>query len=112
MNDTERARFTSLIRARLDQIEAESAMGEDGRAVVELDQQSVGRLSRMDAMQAQAMAKAHQARREAEAQRLSAALNRIEAGEFGWCDSCGDAIAIRRLELNPAATLCVNCASG
>lgn len=112
MNESELARFAALIRARLAEIEAENTLGQDGQAVVQLDQQSVGRLSRMDALQNQAMAKAQQARRDVQARRLNAALARIDEGEFGWCEECGEPIAPKRLDLDPAATRCVSCASG
>ena len=112
VNETKLARFEALIRARLNQIATQNDLGPEGQAVVELDQQSVGRLSRMDALQNQAMAQAQQARRDAEARRLRAALERIAEGEFGYCEDCSDEIALRRLELNPAATRCVSCASG
>ncbi len=112
VNETEQARFAALIRARLKEIEQENALGQESQSVVQLDQQSIGRLSRMDALQNQAMAKAQQARRDLETRRLRAALARIDEGEFGWCEDCGEEIAIRRLELDPAATRCVSCASG
>lgn len=112
MNETETARFAALIRQRLHQIDEDSRLGRDGQAVVQLDQQSVGRLSRMDALQNQAMAKAQQARRDSEAAGLRAALTRIEDGDFGWCEECGEPIAPRRLELNPAVTRCIGCAAG
>lgn len=104
--------FAALIRTRLNEIEAENARGHEGQAVVELDQQAVGRLSRMDALQNQAMAKAQQVRRDAEVAGLSAALARIDDDEFGYCEDCGDEIAVRRLELNPTVTRCISCASG
>jgi len=44
--------------------------------------------------------------------RIAAALARIDEGEFGYCIKCGDEIASRRLELDPAAPLCISCASG
>ncbi|GGH25991.1 transcriptional regulator, TraR/DksA family [Cribrihabitans marinus] len=112
MNETEIARFEQRIRARLEQIDTEDRLGAGGQAVVQLDQQSVGRLSRMDALQNQAMAKAQQARRDAQRRRLEGALRRIEAGEYGWCDGCGEDLPPARLELDPAAALCVSCASG
>ncbi|TDK49848.1 TraR/DksA family transcriptional regulator [Antarcticimicrobium luteum] len=112
MNETDTARLAALIRARLEQIEQENRLGRDAQAVVELDQQSVGRLSRMDALQNQAMARAQQVRRDGAARGLRAALARIDAGEFGYCEDCGEEIAVRRLELNPAVTRCVSCASG
>ena len=112
MNDAETARLANLIRARLKELEAENALGRQGRSVVELDQQAVGRLSRMDALQNQAMAVAQQNRRDAEATGLHDALRRIGNGDFGYCEDCGDDIAVKRLELNPATTRCVSCASG
>ena len=79
--------------------------------IVELDQTSVGRLSRMDALQGQAMSKEQGRRRELELQKISAALRRIEAGDYGYCLDCDEPIAIQRLTLGPAATLCIRCAS-
>ncbi|MEM9240230.1 MAG: TraR/DksA C4-type zinc finger protein [Pseudomonadota bacterium] len=112
MNDTELKNFRELINARLDELTAEDGLGEAGQKTVELDQQAVGRLSRMDALQNQAMAKANAARRQAERTRLMAALARMDEGEFGYCDGCGDEIASKRLELDPAAMMCVDCARG
>jgi DnaK suppressor protein len=80
------------------------------RNPVELDQQSVGRLSRMDAMQQQEMAQAEARRRTSDIARIEMALKRIEQGEFGWCAQCGEPIAFRRLEIDPAAALCIGCA--
>ncbi|MGR3759615.1 TraR/DksA family transcriptional regulator [Roseobacteraceae bacterium NS-SX3] len=100
------------IRARLAELEAEDALGAEARGVVELDQQMVGRLSRMDALQMQAMANAQAARRAGESQRLRAALLRMEDGEFGYCEDCGEEIALKRLQLNPAVAKCISCARG
>lgn len=84
----------------------------EDRAPVELDQQSVGRLSRMDAMQQQAMATAQSRRRVGRLKAIEAALRRIETDDFGWCEHCGEEIPIGRLDLDPCAVRCVDCASG
>ena len=110
MNETELSNFRALIDTRLAELVEEDARGAAGKATVELDQQSVGRLSRMDALQNQAMAKATDARRAAERARLTAALVRMDEGEFGYCEDCGEEIATGRLRLDPAATRCVDCA--
>jgi len=81
------------------------------RRPVELDQQSVGRLSRMDFMQVQAMAQAVEVRRRARLQRIDAALKRIEAGDYGTCASCDESIPAKRLEIDPATDRCVDCAT-
>ncbi|WP_353390306.1 TraR/DksA C4-type zinc finger protein [Ruegeria sp. HU-ET01832] len=112
MNDSELAHFSALILARLDELANSTASGKSAQAVVELDQQAVGRLSRMDALQNQAMAKAHQASRDLERRRLTAALNRIRDGEYGFCEDCGEEVPVGRLKLDLAATKCVSCASG
>ncbi len=112
MDEAKLATFRDLIRARLAELENEEALGREGQAVVELDQQAVGRLSRMDALQNQAMAKAGKARRGVETERLRAALARIEAGEFGYCEDCGEPIVEGRLRLDPATLRCVSCAAG
>ena len=87
-----------------------SAEHEDERKPVELDQQSVGRLSRMDALQQQAMAAETQRRRSLDLQRIGAALRRIGEGEYCYCLTCGEDMVRARLELDPAATQCVACA--
>ncbi len=79
-------------------------------APVTLDQQSVGRLSRMDAMQQQQMAEAEARRRTYDLARIDAALKRIDEDDYGWCAQCGEAIASKRLEVDPMAHLCVGCA--
>ncbi|MEL7258611.1 MAG: TraR/DksA C4-type zinc finger protein [Pseudomonadota bacterium] len=112
MDETQLAEFRALIGVRLTELDNEDALGEAGKSTVELDQQAVGRLSRMDALQNQAMAKATGVRREVERTRLLAALTRMEEGEFGYCDDCGELIAERRLRLDPAALKCVDCARG
>lgn len=94
-----------------DELEGIAATGDEASAVVELDQTKVGRLSRMDAMQAQAMAQASGQRREQTLRRIDAALKRIDDDEFGFCRECGEEIDPRRLEFDPTALLCIGCAS-
>ena len=65
-------------------------LGAVAQRVVELDQQSIGRLSRMDALQSQAMVLAKRRGRDEQSQALIQALSRIEEGEFGVCTDCDD----------------------
>lgn len=108
--DQEQARARLL--ARRAELDEEDRISAESRAPVDLQQDSVGRLSRMDAMQQQAMAQATQRRRAAEQQRIGAALKRLEEGEWGWCVTCGDEIAEARLAHDPSVAQCVSCASG
>ena len=96
------------LRAELEEVEES---GDDASAVVELDQTKVGRLSRMDAMQAQAMAKASAGRRKQMLRDIEAALKRIDDDEFGDCQACDEPINPKRLEFDPTVRLCIDCAS-
>jgi len=84
--------------------------GDDAAATVELDQTRQGRLSRMDAMQAQAISVETNRRRQLRARQVDAALARLDRNEFGWCADCGEGIDPRRLEHDPAMRLCIACA--
>lgn len=93
-----------------EQLEALQAAGSEAAAPVELDQQRQGRLSRMDALGAQAMSEATRNRRGRTLTRARAALARIEAGDYGLCTECGEPIDSRRLEFDPVVELCIGCA--
>lgn len=82
------------------------------RKAVELDQTAVGRLSRMDALQVQAMQLETERRRDVEQVRIDAALKRMDEGEYGYCASCDEEIKAKRLETDPATPVCIDCASG
>ena len=71
---------------------------------------SIGRLSRLDSMQMQQMALEQKRRQESELQKLENALNRMEDGSYGTCMMCRQPIAPARLEAQPDAILCINCA--
>ena len=85
--------------------------GKAAAKTVELDQSRVGRLSRMDAMQGQAMAIEADRRRQIELQRIAVALERLENDEYGYCLSCDELISEKRLNVDPTATLCITCAN-
>ncbi|MES9924502.1 MAG: TraR/DksA C4-type zinc finger protein [Candidatus Thiodiazotropha endolucinida] len=104
----------TLIRERLLQLQTElRAVDETSRSAgetVALDQSRVGRLSRMDAMQAQQMAQETARRRQHQQLMIEGALRRIEAGEYGYCFICGEEIDARRLAADPTNTRCIACA--
>jgi len=83
---------------------------DEGSQPVELDQSRVGRLSRMDALQGQAMAQETERRRKNELARIEAALLRVESDDFGYCVNCDEEISGKRLELDPSTPLCIDCA--
>ncbi|MEJ2119016.1 MAG: TraR/DksA C4-type zinc finger protein [Alphaproteobacteria bacterium] len=110
MSDLETVR-QRLLAMREELLQADEAAKNDS-APVQLDQSSVGRLSRMDAMQVQAMAVASQQRRRIERDMIEGALQRIEAGDYGFCTKCGEPIASARLMHSPAVPTCLECAKG
>ena len=105
-------RFRPRLEAELAEIDNLSTENAAWSAPVELDQQSVGRVSRIDAMQAQAMAQATERRRLSRIKQVEAALKRIEDGEYGYCLTCGEEIEAKRLATDPAAPLCIGCSRG
>ncbi len=107
--DVEKAKARlAAIRSELENLSSVSA---EMRAPVELDQNSVGRLSRMDAMQQQAMAQATERKRAHDLVRIEMAERRIAEDEYGYCEECGDEIPDGRLAIDPMAERCVGCAS-
>ncbi len=98
------------LEAERDDLLSVSDSAAEARKPVELDQQSVGRLSRIDAMQVQAMAQAVEARRRVRLQRIEAALKRMDRDDYGYCTSCEEDIPLKRLEIDPAMERCVDCA--
>ncbi len=107
--------FIADMRAKLlglrDELESLADSGDEASEVVELDQARVGRLSRMDALQAQAMSQASGRRREIMLQKIAAALDRIDNGDYGFCHTCEEMIDRRRLNFDPTAVLCIDCAT-
>lgn len=104
--------FRDRLVARRRELLDLAASSADSRKPVELDQTRVGRLSRMDALQNQAMSLEAERRRQRELQRIEASLKRIEEGDYGYCVACGEQIPLRRLELDPTLPTCVACAAG
>lgn len=96
--------------ARREELLAEDRLSSEGRAPVTLDQDSVGRLSRIDAMQLQQMALAQARRRKTERGAIDTALQRMDVGEYGYCLKCGEDIAPARIEHSPSVTTCIACA--
>lgn len=98
-----------LLRA-LEKLHKSMAATDEAAQPVELDQTAVGRLSRMDSLQNQAMSSNLQDREQARLAGILAALERIEAGTYGVCEECDDAIQYGRLMVFPEAATCAGCA--
>lgn len=110
MNITKIKTYKKRLEKMRDDLAHLTEATEESRKPVELDQTSVGRLSRMDAMQTQAMQLETGRRRSLELQRVESALARIACDDFGYCLTCGEDIEEKRLEHDPTFPTCITCA--
>jgi DnaK suppressor protein len=109
ISDQQLAQFAELLKRRQQELRTRLETIERRTEPVTLDQQSVGRLSRMDAIQQQQMAKADAQQVQLLLRRIAAAHARLEEGDYGYCTDCDQAITSARLEVQPETALCLNC---
>ena len=98
------------LQRQLRTLERSGSITSQAVAPVELDQTSVGRLSRMDSLQNQSLSRNLQEREDTRAAMVRSALDRMEKGTYGVCVSCGGEIPFQRLYVFPEAELCSTCA--
>ena len=103
-------KYRQLLLQRQAELISVSEISAQSADTVELDPSKVGRLSRMDALQAQAMSVETNRRRNIELQRIETALQRLDNEKYGLCVSCGEEISSGRLQSDPATPVCINCA--
>lgn len=97
------------LRAELAEITAALADASEAAAIVALDQSAIGRVSRGDALQQQAMAVNRQQRLDIRRRKIEAALNRLPAGAYGMCCECGAPLDPARLNNDLAVVFCMDC---
>jgi len=112
MTPQQTAQFHALMTAQLAELEHALSAANTNAGTVMLDQSSVGRLSRMDAMQQQAMASSQLATLQRRRTQLQAALKRLGNHNFGICCQCGEEIALPRLQADPGTPFCADCQAG
>ena len=88
---------------------SEQLANDDSDKPVELDQQLVGRVSRIDAIQQQQMAKAHHQQMRAQLARIEKSLLAFSEEEYGYCQACDESISFLRLKARPDTPFCVKC---
>ena len=109
LTDAEVGELGERLRALEHTLQQQLAASADAAQTVALDQSSVGRISRMDAMQQQAMAKATRRNLEVRLEQCRVALRALASGEYGYCRRCDEPIGYRRLSAKPEAPFCVGC---
>ena len=80
--------------------------------IVDLDQQLIGRLSRMDSIIDKEMSVAKLERQKLRLNQLEEALKNLENEDFGVCIDCGEDIEFKRLQSNPTVKKCFECMKG
>jgi DnaK suppressor protein len=101
----------NLLTEQKQQLNQQLASSEASSQPVALDQQSVGRVSRIDAIQQQQMAKANRQQDTLTLKATIAALKRVENDEYGYCLECGESVGFSRLRIQPHAEMCLECQS-
>lgn len=109
MDPKQQESFRTQLEELAAEIRSDLETNQESAKTVDLDT-SIGRLSRMDAMQSQQMALELRRRQQLQLQRVESALQRIDKGSFGKCGKCHGTISAERLEAQPDAVLCVRCA--
>lgn len=109
MNAERQEHYRSVLEALAEEVEAFLKKSKDASEAVQLDT-SIGRLSRMEAMQDQQMALELRRRKKRQLAQVNNALRRLDEGAYGLCELCGGAISEERLEAFPDMMTCVNCA--
>ena len=111
MNDGELNRFKTLLLQQRDTLMASQQLGQSATETLALDQSSVGRVSRIDAIQSQSMTIETTRLRQQQLRQITTAIAMIESGDYGFCTECHAEIDVKRLSIDPAAMQCVPCAS-
>jgi DnaK suppressor protein len=80
----------------------------DGVRTVDLDE-PIGRLTRMDSLQMQSLARASRQGLEVKRRQVLAALDAMAKGEYGVCRRCEEPVGFRRLKVRPETPFCLGC---
>jgi DnaK suppressor protein len=91
-----------------DDLTALLTLSQDDAKPVSLEN-PIGRLSRMDAIQQQQMAKASRSMNQLRVKQVAGALTAIDQGDYGCCKRCEEPIGYRRLKAKPETPFCVEC---
>jgi DnaK suppressor protein len=110
MEHAEAERFRAQLESLRQEIESELAQEDPTKDSITPDK-AIGRLTRMEAIQAQSMSAAGRRRLQARLKKIERAFDRIEDRSYGDCLRCGEPIPEGRLEIVPESAFCVRCAA-
>lgn len=99
----------NLLLQSQDELEQQMSIGKTAAGVVKLDQTTVGRVSRVDAMQQQSMAVSTREMASQRLKKVKLALKNLDKDCYGYCERCDEEIPLKRLLAQPEANLCLMC---
>lgn len=111
LTDAVRREIKEAIALAIAGLEAEITSLEAASRPVEPDN-AIGRITRMEAMQARSISEASLGSARARLMRLQGTLTRVDAETYGICTDCGEPIPLKRLMLMPETGRCMACMSG
>ncbi len=109
LSETQLAQLRNELERQLAKLERSMMVTDEALKTVELDQSAVGRLSRMDSLQNQSMAKGLRERESVRLALIQGALRRLDAGTYGVCTTCAAPVAAERLFVFPESATCARC---
>ena len=109
LDPDQQAELRDELERQLRRLEKSMKVSDEATEIVELDQTAVGRLSRMDSLQSQSMAKNLAERERTKLALILEALKRMEKGTYGICTECRAEIAYGRLAIFPETPTCTAC---
>ncbi|MFT6286080.1 MAG: DnaK suppressor protein [Halieaceae bacterium] len=109
LTEAQLAQFIIHLEALQESLQQQIVSSTEQTQPVTLDQQAVGRVSRIDAIQQQHIAIASQQQAKKLLTHVQAALARIAAGDYGPCQVCDEMVGLPRLKAQPYARLCLKC---
>ena len=109
MTEEERSEIKEMIAKRIVKVEKKVVNYEEMTQPIK-PENSIGRLSRLDAINNKSVVEAALRRAKENLNALKAAVESIEEEEFGLCKGCGNAIPMGRIVLKPENPYCVSCA--
>lgn len=109
MTKTERAELKDKILRAMEETRHRISQLEDATQPV-APENSIGRVSRMDAINNKSVAEATLRTARKKLSNLEVALNKVDDPDFGYCSRCKQAIQTARLMFMPQSTRCIRCA--
>lgn len=110
MTENDLKHFETILKETAEEIRTALAQEDPTKDSITPDK-AIGRLTRMEAIQAQSMSDEGRRRQKSRLQKIERALERIEKGTYGTCVNCGEEIVRGRLEIMPESAFCIKCAS-